>query len=42
MTLHEFLDCNYGADGDDVLRRVWSDRLEAFSFCTGGTNGCER
>ena len=22
MTLHEFLDCNYGDDGDDVLRRM--------------------
>ncbi len=22
MTLNEFLDCNYGADGDDVLRRM--------------------
>jgi hypothetical protein len=22
MTLHEFLDCQYGADGDDVLRRM--------------------
>ncbi len=21
MSLHEFLDCHYGADGDDVLRR---------------------
>jgi len=25
MTLHEFLDCNYGADGDDVLRRMIDD-----------------
>ena len=25
MTLHEFLDCNYGADGEDVLRRRLDD-----------------
>lgn len=25
MTLHELLDCNYAADGDDVLRRMLDD-----------------
>ena len=25
MTLHQFLDCNYGTDGDDVLRRMLDD-----------------
>ncbi len=25
MTLHEFLDCHYGADGGDVLRRMLDD-----------------
>ena len=28
MTLHEFLDRNYGADGDAVLRRMLDDGAE--------------
>ncbi len=35
MNLHEFLDCNYGVDGDDVLRRMLADGADPNALVDG-------